>query len=150
MFEIREIDTSVVYYIEQEMTNEWGSNVEVLDSYPQDLKNLMPPVVAVDCNTIRPNPLEIGTEDTHDYYYWHIHIFGRKTGERDDITNAVIDLLESGCAILDFSTGVAGDSKGFVNFQDINARPIRWGRTAPVGVRHHAVIVTKGDVTITD
>lgn len=149
MLKIREINASLVYYIKEQMVSEWGSNVEVIDSYPQDLKNLMPPVVAIDYSTIVVDSLEIGTNETFEYYYWYIHIFGRKTGERDDITSVVIDLLESGCSILDFSSGVAGASKGFVTFQDIVAKPVMRSQSAPVGVRYHSVVVAKSNVTIT-
>ena len=149
MREIREIDNSIVYYFEQQFGTIWGSNLEVMDSYPDDLKDLTPPVVAIDYTTIRPDPLELGTEETDDFYYWNVHIFGRKKGERDDITNVVIDLLESGCSILDFSDGTAGSAKGYVNFRDISAKPVFSTNSAPVGVRYHAVVVTKANVTIT-
>ena len=56
MREIREIDTSVSYYFEQEFGSIWGSSLEVMDSFPHDLKNLTPPVVALDYVTLVKEP----------------------------------------------------------------------------------------------
>ena len=122
MRNLRHIDRSVLYYFQNYFSSEWGSHLNVLDGFPNDLQTIEPPCVAIDYVNVRPIPVGIGKEDYNPDLYWHIHIFGRNKGERDDIANDVIDLLESGCYIYDFSEGSVGDKIGYAIFEDITSK----------------------------
>lgn len=132
------------------MVNIWGSHLEVKDGYPNDLENIDLPVITVNYVTSQNVPRELGTDAGDDINYWHVMIFARGKGERDDMAYDVYQLLRSGCDVYDFSTGSPVGRIGYMDFTNITAKPVYpAGENVPRGERNRSVVVAKAEVSIT-
>ena len=150
MRQIRTIDRSVLSYLRTQLVNIWGSHLSVKDRYPNDLENIDLPMVTSGHATNARLQLEMGTEAGVDSMYWHFMVFARGKGERDDISCDIKRLLASGCGIYDYSSGSQGDKIGYMNFKNINIKPIiSAAGSNPASMRNRSVVVAKAEVAIT-
>lgn len=150
MENFRLADKSLHYYLENQLNTIWGSFLSVKDSYPNTLEEITVPLVSVDYTTGRLNPLEIGTDENEDIMYFMIDIFARGKSERDDLLYIIMNLLSSGCNVVQFSGGSAGANIGHMYFEDISARPMyAFGPDIPTKVAYRAEVSTKATYTIT-
>ena len=150
MREIRLVDQSVHYYLENNLTSIWGTFLSVISGFPPSYEYIVLPTVAVGyIGGELDRRYELGTETTDDYLEIEVDIFGRNRAERDDLSDIVEDLLSSGCGVLQFSGGNAGVRLGNVVFRDIEVRPLFSIDDIPPTIVNSATVVAKAEISIT-
>jgi len=149
MRQMRLADRSLHYYLENNLTSIWGSFLSVIDGYPYPEDDITLPTVSVDYLSGSLAGLEIGTDNTEDTMIFEIDIFARSKGERDDLSDIVEGLLVSGCDLLQFSGGGAGESLGYMAFERITSKPVYYVGGLPSTLANRAVVTARADVVTT-
>ena len=136
-------DRSILEYMRTELVSIWGSHLIVKDGWSSDLENIVLPAVTINYVTDDSVPRGLGESTNDDINYWHIMVFARGKGERDDISYDIKQLLGSGCGVYDFSAGSQGEKIGYMNFTNIRIKPI-------LAERNRSVVIARAEVSITE
>lgn len=93
--------------------------VRIIEGFPKVSKDLAAlPLIAVDMMSGDENPFQIGGGWKDDLYY-NIEIFARRDGERDDLADMILEMVQKDIPLLDFNVGnfptyVYSDSEGIL------------------------------------
>jgi hypothetical protein len=97
------------------------SGIYLVDGYPEEIKNIKLPTIAIDQITAFDEPLQLGLGKFRKYSY-EIGIYARTDGERDDLSELVRNFFDSTMTIynynLVFASGVY-QSLGTADFDQI-------------------------------
>lgn len=97
----RKKDLSLYYYIKDSFSSVPFINIE--DGFPEELLNL--PVIAIESDTLRSLPFELGNRHGSPRRIWFIDIFAETKSQRDEIGYKIVYDLEEGIPVYDYDEG---------------------------------------------
>jgi hypothetical protein len=97
----RKQDIAVYYWLKDLFVS--IPEITIVDGYP--IADLILPTISVEAETIRSNPLELGSRDMVFPRLWDINVFGNTKTHRDSMAYTIINNLKNGIDVYDYDLG---------------------------------------------
>jgi len=131
----RNLEATLVQYIEESLTEGGWSNVEVVKGFKlvYDSKiggNNNSAIISVRLNTTSHKRVEVGSNSTKRKALILIDIFAANDGQRLDLKDFLVDELKGGCIYYEYIVGAAVNNKtanGRIRVLEMEDMPIDFG-----------------------